>query len=160
MRTGCGSSGVAAGMRHANTASARAMTATDPNAAPVPVYEAIAPSTGPKSAPAIAAPKAEPISCPRLPGGEAATSQASEPVHENALETPCMKRARSSAHTESARPNAAVVNASRNRPISTVGLTPNRAAAMPPGIAASKAPSGYIACRTPAPPLPRPSSST
>ena len=131
-----------------------------PNAGPVPVIDATAPSTGPKRAPAIAAPKAEPINCPRLPGGAAATSQASDPVHENALETPCTNRARSSAQTESASPKAVVVTASSVSPIKTVGFTPNRAAAMPPGIAASRAPSGYIACSRPAPPLPRSSLST
>ena len=66
------------------------------NAGPVPTNDAIPPSTGPKSAPPIASPKAEPISAPRRAGGAAATSQASAPVHENALANPCMNRATSS----------------------------------------------------------------
>ena len=117
--------------------------------------EATAPSTGPNIAPAIAAPKAEPISRPRRPAGAAATSHASAPVHEKALDTPWRKRARSSAQTESAKPNATVVTASSERPTSTVGLTPTRAASMPLGIPATSAPAGYMACSTPAPALPR-----
>src|SRR6266542_38903 len=160
IRSDCGRSGAAAGVIHAAVARTSDRPATVPNAGPVPVYDAIAPSTGPKSAPTIAAPNADPISCPRRPGGDAATSQASAPVQENALETPCRNRARLSVQTESARPKATVVTASSDRPISTVGLTPSRAAAMPPGIAATSAPAGYIACRRPAPALPRSSSST
>ena len=158
--TGCGSSGVDAGVRQAAMARSTARPATAPNAAAVPVNDAIAPSTGPNSAPAIAAPKAEPISWPRRPGCEAATSHASAPVHEKALETPWTKRARSRAQTEFASPNATVVAANSERPMRTVGFTPKRAAAIPPGIAASSAPSGYIACNRPAPALPRPSLST
>ena len=133
IRSGCGRAGAGAGVAAATPARTSASPATAPNAGPVPVKDATAPSTGPKSAPAIAAPNADPISWPRRPAGAAATSQLRAPVHENALETPCRKRARSSAQTESASPKATVVNASSESPISTVGLTPRRAAAIPPG---------------------------
>ena len=76
------------------------------NVRPVPAIEAIPPRIGPQSAPPIARPNAVPISAPRRPGGAAATSQASAPVHENELASPCAKRARSSCQTESAKPNA------------------------------------------------------
>jgi len=160
MLTGCGSAGVAAGVRQAHSARTIANPATTLNAAAVPVNDATAPSTGPNRAPAIAAPNAVPISWPRRPGGAAATSHESAPVQENALEMPCKKRATSSAHTELASPNATVVTDSIVSPISTVGLTPSRAAAIPAGMPATSAPAGYIACSAPAPALPSSSSST
>src|SRR5205807_6737072 len=86
--SGCGSSGAAAGIVHAVTASASAAAPTVPNAGAVPVYDATAPRTGPNIAPAIATPNAAPISCPRLAEGDAVTSQASPPVHVNALDAP------------------------------------------------------------------------
>jgi hypothetical protein len=155
IRIGCGVSGETAGVAAAPVARSTASPATVANAGAVPVKEATAPSTGPNNAPAIAAPKADPINRPRRPAGAAATSHASAPVHENALDTPWRKRARSSDQTESAKPNATVVTARSERPTSTVGLTPTRAANMPLGIPAASAPAGYMACSTPAPALPR-----
>src|SRR4029453_15456024 len=105
------------GVDAAAAARTTASPATTPNAGAVPVNDAIAPRTGPKSAPAIAAPNAEPISRPRCPAGAAATNQASPPVHENALDTPWRKRASISNHTESASPKATVVIASSVKPI-------------------------------------------
>ena len=112
------------------------------NVRPVPAIEAIPPRIGPQSAPPIARPNAVPISAPRRPGGAAATSQASAPVHENELASPCAKRARSSCQTESAKPNAVLVSAMQQRPTITVGLTPARAATIPLGIAPTSAPAG------------------
>ena len=125
MRIGWGVSGETAGVANAPAPRSSATAATAPNAGAVPVKEATAPSTGPNIAPAIAAPKADPISRPRRPAGAAATSHASAPVHEKALDTPWRKRARSSAQTESAKPNATVVAARRERPTSTVGFDPD-----------------------------------
>src|SRR5439155_24321515 len=88
IRSGCGSPGAAAGVVEAAAASTSAAAPTVPKAGAVPVYDATAPRTGPNIAPAIATPNAAPISCPRLPGEEAATSQASPPVHVNALDAP------------------------------------------------------------------------
>ena len=111
-------------------------------AGPVPTYEAMPPSTGPKSAPPIASPKTDPIIAPRRAVGAAATSQARPPVHENALENPCANRASSSCQSVSAKPTAVLVTAIEQSPISTVGLTPRRAATIPLGIAARSAPAG------------------
>ena len=111
----------------------------------MPATEAIPPRTGPKSAPPTAAAKAWPISAPRRPAGAAATSHASAPVQENALASPCAKRARSSCHAESASPNSTVVAATTVSPTSTVRFTPARAATIPLGIAPTNAPAGYAA---------------
>src|SRR5262249_58227378 len=96
IRTGCGSAGVAAGVRQAKKASTSARPATTLNAVALPGNEATAPSTGPKRAPAIAAPNADPISCPRRPPGAAATSHESDPGQGDPPDTPCQKRARAS----------------------------------------------------------------
>jgi hypothetical protein len=157
--SGCGRSGVAAGVSHAATSSTSASAATPPNAGAVTVSEETAPTTGPNNAPTIAAPNAEPISCPRRPGGDAATSQASAPVHVNALETPWQNRARSSDHSEFARPKATVVAIRIVSPMSTDGFTPSRAVAIPLGTAATSAPAGYMPARTPAPAFDRSSRS-
>ena len=53
-----------------------------------------------------------------------------------------MNRARSSCQALVASPNNAVVTATPIRPTSTVGLTPNRAATIPLGIAPTRVPSG------------------
>jgi hypothetical protein len=82
------------------------------------------------------------MSAPRRPAGEAATSQASAPVQENALARPWQKRARSSCHAVCAIPNRAVVRATTLSPMRTVGLTPSRAATMPLGIEPKSAPNG------------------
>ena len=101
--------------------------------------------------------KAVPIRLPRRPGGDAATSHASAPVQENALASPWRNRARSSCHASFAIPNSTVQKATAVSPITTVGLTPARAATIPLGMAPTSAPAGYAAASTPAPALPRPS---
>src|SRR5581483_10012276 len=115
--SGCGASGRAAGVRAAQTAMPSEAAATAPNVARVPPTEATPPSTGPSSA----------------------------PVQENALASPCANRARSSCQASVPNPNSAVVAATTVRPIRTVGLTPNRAAAIPLGIEPASAPTGYAA---------------
>jgi hypothetical protein len=124
------------------------------------VNDATPPSTGPNSAPPIANPSAVPISPPRRAGGAAATSQASPPVHENALERPWRNRARSTCHSSPATPNAALVAARPQSPATTVGFGPSRAATIPLGIAPTSAPAGYAAWSTPQPVFPIPSDST
>ncbi len=109
---------------------------------PVPATVATPPRTGPKRAPATAAANARPISRPFTPAGALATSQASDPVHENELDSPCRNRALSSCHSWSTTPKSAVVIATPTSPTSTVGLTPNRAETMPLGIAPTSVPSG------------------
>ena len=100
----CRSSGGSDGVVTAQPTSASEPTPTAPNVQPVPATDAIPPSTGPTSAPSTAAPNAWPISVPRLPGGDAETSQASAPVHVNALASPWTKRAVSSCHAASETP--------------------------------------------------------
>ncbi len=156
---GCGCSGVKAGVRQAAIARTVASTATLANAGPVPVTDAIPPSTGPNSAPTIAAPITAPIVSPRRSAGAAATSHASDAVHENELATPCRNRAVSSSQIESANPKVAVVTAIPVRPTRTVGRTPKRAAEIPPGIPPTSAPSAYDAASRPAPAFESPSSS-
>ena len=88
----------------------------------------------------MAAPIAEPISSPRRSAGDAATSQASPAVHVNELATPWSVRAATSSTYSSSTPNANVVTVIPASPRSTVGLTPSRAAEIPPGIAPTSAP--------------------
>ena len=126
---------------------------------PIPASEATPPSTGPNSAPATAVANAVPIRLPRLPGGDADTSHAIAPVHENALATPWANRAASSCHGSLAIPKSTVHAATTVRPTITVTFGPARAVTMPLGIAPTSAPAGYEAASNPAPVFPSPSSS-
>ena len=69
------------------------------------------------------------------PGGDAATSHASAPVHENALASPWTKRAASSCHASLANPNSAVHARRSSCRRAPSASTPTRAATIPLGIA-------------------------
>jgi hypothetical protein len=85
--------------------------------------------------------------------------QPSAPAHEAAPPRPCTKRETSSITTLSANAKPMLETTSRVRPMSTVGLTPRRAASQPPGSAPTKVPAGYAAARMPAAVFDRPYSS-
>jgi SpoIID/LytB domain protein len=155
--SGCGRSGRSAGVNAAQAARPSEAAPTTTNVARTPACEATAPSTGPKSAPPVAAANAPPIVVPRRDAGVPATSQASAPVHENALASPWAKRAASSSHGVVAIPNRIVQVATHVSPTSTVGFTPTRDATTPLGSEPIRQPAGYAAASTPAPVLPRPS---
>ncbi len=154
----CASPVRSSGVAPAQATRPRESTPTTANVQPMPATEATPPSTGPNSAPPTAVANAVPIRRPRRPGGAAATSQAIAPVHENALASPCAKRAASSCHGWSAIPNSTVHVATIVSPSNTVRFAPHRAATTPLGSAPTSAPAGYAAERIPAPALPRCSS--
>ena len=136
-----GSAGIP-GMLQAQAASPAASTATPLNTIFGLSSVARPPRAGPSSTPTIAAPSAEPITVPRWSAGDALTSQARPPAHEQAPPTPCAKRAMSSRSTLWAKPNTRLVTASNASPRSTVGLTPTRAASQPAGSDPTSVPAG------------------
>ena len=90
----------------------------------------------------MAAPSAEPISSPRRSAGAADTSQVMPAAHMHAPPMPWAKRARSSSTMFPANAKARLVTPSSASPVSSVGLTPKRAASQPAGSAPAKVPAG------------------
>ena len=80
------------------------------------------------------------------------------PPGDAAPPTPWTNRARSSTRIEAANATATLDSTMSASPNSTVGLTPTRAASMPPGSPPTNVPTGYAAARMPAPVLDSPNS--
>ena len=90
----------------------------------------------------MAAARAEPIISPRRSAGAADTSQVIPAAHMQAPPTPWTKRAASSRTMLPANAKARLVTPSKASPVSSAGLTPQRAASQPPGSAPAKVPTG------------------
>src|SRR6185312_12352769 len=92
-----GLTGSGAGAAKAATMRAPPATEAAENVAPVPIWFAIPPTTGPNSWPTTAAPTAVPSSSPRLSSGVTVVSQAKPAAQMHDPATPCTNRAASSA---------------------------------------------------------------
>ena len=97
---------------------------------------------GPEERPADRRCERGPIRLPRRPAGDIVTSQASAPVHENALASPCRNRVTSSCHGSVAIPKSDRAEGDGAQPDEHGRLDAGRAATMPLGIAPANAPAG------------------
>ena len=135
--------------RRSGQRAASAVAATPAKTTSGPTSSAAVPRTGPISVPTIAAASGVPITSPRRPGGARSTTHAKPAAQVHAPARPCVKRAASSSQTSWASPKTRLDTASPIRPASVVGLTPQRPASQPAGIAATRLPAAYAPVRMP-----------